>query len=80
MPLPSFALAVILTFPFFYAVTFPFEDTVAIFLLLEVQVSSLLIFLAGVNFAFMVVDFPFFNVVFPVSFIFFTAFFIILIL
>ena len=40
MLLPSFAVAVILTFPRFTPVTFPFPSTVAIFSSWEAQVTS----------------------------------------
>ena len=41
-PLPSLAVAVIVTVPFFMPQTFPFESTVATFVLLLFQVTSLI--------------------------------------
>lgn len=52
--LPSFAVAVIVTVPFFLAVTLPLELTVAIFLLEDFHVTFVLSAVAGVTLAFKV--------------------------
>lgn len=49
LPLPSFAFAVIVTVPFFFAVTFPFLSTDAIFLLELDQVTFVLSAVAGMT-------------------------------
>jgi hypothetical protein len=41
LPLPSAAVQVIVAVPFFLAVTFPLEDTVATLVLLDFQVTFL---------------------------------------
>ena len=61
-PLPSFTFTVIVAVPFPTAFTTPFEDTVATFLLLELQVTALLLALLGEIVAFKVRDFPFLSV------------------
>lgn len=65
LPLPSFALAVIVTvlpLPAFLAVTTPFELTVAYFLLLLVQATFLLVAFVGVMVVVRVTFFPAFTV------------------
>ena len=52
--LPSFAVAVIVTFPTFLAVTFPFDDTVATFVFELFHVTLLLVAFFGLAVAFSV--------------------------
>ena len=55
-------VTVIVAVPAFFAVTFPLDETVATFLLLELQVTALLLALLGEIVAFKVRDFPFLSV------------------
>jgi len=61
-PLPSFAFTVIVAVPFPTVFTTPLEDTVATFLLLELQVTALLLALLGATAAFKVRELPFLRV------------------
>ena len=57
-PLPSFAFTVIVAVPAFFPVTFPFELTVAIFLLEEVHVTDLFAAFVGATVAYNVLLYP----------------------
>ena len=61
-PLPSFAFTVIVAVPSPIAFTTPLEDTVVTFLLLELQVTALLLALLGATAAFKVRELPFLSV------------------
>ena len=70
-PLPSLALAVMVTVfpaPALFAVTTPFDDTVAYLVLLELQVTALLVALVGDTDTFSVVDLPAVRLELPVIF------------
>ena len=58
LPEPSAAVAVIVALPFFTAVTVPFDETLAIFLLEDVQITFLLLAFFGVRVAFNLIFLP----------------------
>ena len=72
-PLPSVAIAVILTvfpFPAFFAFTIPLDDTVAYFLLLDFHLTDLLACPVTVTTAFSLIFFPAFTDFFPLIFMY----------
>lgn len=58
LPLPSFAVQVMVAEPVFTAVTLPVLSTIAIAALLEVQLTALLVAVAGATVALIVPTFP----------------------